>query len=451
MNVAVVGGGIAGLVRARALLRRGLAVTLFEPRALGGVITTQHREGFTLEQGPNVLMNKAPLMRLIDELGLTDEVVYPSVDPYRQLVWWDGKPHDVPKSLAALIVTELLPAKAKWRLPLTLGRRHAVRIEEDDCSIGEIVEKLGGVEAAQRIALPAMKGVYGGNIYSLSARTLMPELFEALVRGDTPLSYFRHRSRRRIFVLRRGLSSLVEALWESMRTKVVHVRSEVLGVELAANLFKVSTPEGSRDFDAVHIATDRHPRLWSSGHDSIAALPDLSYSALLFAHVAVPHGAVSERAGGTNKGLPERAFGVLFPGERPSRLLGVMFNSQIFPHTAPDGESLCTVCLGGEDALGVIAEDDAVITNIISRELKELLGVARMRVLAIRRWPRAIPQLRVGHFRYVEELQRLERRFAGLFFCGADRGGIGIPDRVSIAADVHGVEGENFPFSEGTG
>ena len=77
MSVLVVGGGITGLVAARSLARDGVKVVLAEagPR-LGGKVSTEHAEGFTVEHGPDSFLATRPAgTALVRELGLGDELV----------------------------------------------------------------------------------------------------------------------------------------------------------------------------------------------------------------------------------------------------------------------------------------------------------------------------------------------------------------------------------------
>ena len=56
-DVAIVGGGIAGLAAAYELQQRGVAVHLFEASGrLGGVIQTEHIDDFTFDAGPDALL-----------------------------------------------------------------------------------------------------------------------------------------------------------------------------------------------------------------------------------------------------------------------------------------------------------------------------------------------------------------------------------------------------------
>src|SRR5690349_21432788 len=74
--VVVVGAGITGLTAAYELHRRGLRAVVHEagPRA-GGLIRTEHAEGFTIEAGPDsVLAPKPAALDLARELGLVDRI-----------------------------------------------------------------------------------------------------------------------------------------------------------------------------------------------------------------------------------------------------------------------------------------------------------------------------------------------------------------------------------------
>src|SRR6056297_740302 len=63
-DVAVVGGGLAGLVAARRLAAAGHDVRLFERRdGVGGRVRTRRRHGFTLDRGFQVLFTAYPAVR----------------------------------------------------------------------------------------------------------------------------------------------------------------------------------------------------------------------------------------------------------------------------------------------------------------------------------------------------------------------------------------------------
>jgi len=72
-DVAVVGGGLAGLVAARHLARDGLDVTLFERRSrVGGRVASRQVDGYTLDRGFQVLFDAYPAVRCELDLEALD-------------------------------------------------------------------------------------------------------------------------------------------------------------------------------------------------------------------------------------------------------------------------------------------------------------------------------------------------------------------------------------------
>jgi phytoene dehydrogenase-like protein len=77
-EVAVVGGGLAGLVAARTLADRGRDVTLFERRAtVGGRVRSREVEGFTLDRGFQVLFTAYPAVQRELDLDALDLRSFP--------------------------------------------------------------------------------------------------------------------------------------------------------------------------------------------------------------------------------------------------------------------------------------------------------------------------------------------------------------------------------------
>ena len=117
-DVAVVGGGISGLAAAHFLTRRGLRVVVLERDArAGGVIGTIRRNGFLAECGPNsVLDTSAALRRLIDEVGLSADVVYPGDAAKNRYIVHGGQLQALPTNPVSFLTTRLFTARAKIRL-----------------------------------------------------------------------------------------------------------------------------------------------------------------------------------------------------------------------------------------------------------------------------------------------------------------------------------------------
>jgi oxygen-dependent protoporphyrinogen oxidase len=70
--IAIVGGGITGLAAAHELAERGVPFQLFEASSrLGGLIQTEHVDGFTIEAGADsILAQKPAAIELCESLGL---------------------------------------------------------------------------------------------------------------------------------------------------------------------------------------------------------------------------------------------------------------------------------------------------------------------------------------------------------------------------------------------
>src|SRR5689334_22082256 len=76
MRVAVIGGGVAGLSAAQALLEGGADPVVFESETrAGGKVGSSLDGGYLTENGPHFLAK--PLDALLDAAGLRDQMVRP--------------------------------------------------------------------------------------------------------------------------------------------------------------------------------------------------------------------------------------------------------------------------------------------------------------------------------------------------------------------------------------
>jgi|GEM_PF-1283368 len=433
MQTVVIGGGIAGLTAAYELIRAGHRPILIEPASIGGMIASEQSDGFTLECGPNVLVERPAVMSLVRELDLSSSLRYPAVKLYGQYVWFNGRAQKVPAGVLEAIATPLISFGAKLALPLRVVRSGVLEPRAEDESVETFFSRLIGRTASRAMLDPVLKGIYGGNVEELSARSLFSGLWDAGRRGCSVVQYMRERpkgGKPSIFVIEGGIQTLVDTLWRRIEGDLDFVADAACAVtRVGAARYGIMTQSGGLfETDRCIITTagaNLAPLVRSIGPDAAQMIDRMRYASLTVVHLSTPR----------DQRLIRDAFGMLCPAGMPENFLGVMFNSQIFPGMAPPDKHLLTVILGGAQA-GDSAPNEQAIREAVPRLLSEMLDIRDAKILRMTQWRRAIPQLVVGHFRLLEALDALEHNAPGLVFAGVDRGGIGVSDRIRLACEA---------------
>jgi oxygen-dependent protoporphyrinogen oxidase len=433
MKTAVIGGGITGLVAAYELVKAGYRPLIIEPGQFGGMVRSKSLDGFTLEQGPNVLVERPAMKELLTELGLMDRVRYPIVNPYGQFVWCRGRPMKVPSGLGEFLRSPLFAWSTKLSLPFKLCMPGLLKPRADDVSILEFFTPIIGEESVRDLLDPVLKGIYGGDVEKLSARTIFPGLWDAATRGLSLIGYMRRRprgSRPSIMVLEGGTQTVTDTLAERIRGRADKLEAGVDRIEqLSPRGYRLVCSDGSLvDVDACVVTPAGSPLA------TMVEGLDPHFATMIrgqeYASLSVVHLAVSRR-----EPLIKDAFGVLFQAGQPNDLLGVMFNSQLFPHVAPPDKHILTAMIGGAQARSKVV-DEASLRERLPRQLSELLGVSSVEWLSLTSWRDAVPQLKVGHHNVIAALDKAESDHPGLVFAGVDRGGVGVTDRVRVAREA---------------
>jgi oxygen-dependent protoporphyrinogen oxidase len=125
-------------------------------------------------------------------------------------------------------------------------------------------------------------------------------------------------------------------------------------------------------------------------------------------------------------------FGFLVPRKEGKRILGVLFSSNIFEGRKGN---LLTIYLGGATDPQVVEEDDELISGIVEKELKEILGVD-VSMLKITKWKKAIPQYNLGYGKFYELADTLEKEHPGLFLTGNYLRGVSVADCIRNSEEV---------------
>ncbi|HEU5084162.1 MAG TPA: protoporphyrinogen oxidase [Acidimicrobiales bacterium] len=431
-SVAVVGGGIAGLVAARRLDLLGHDVSLLEAAArLGGQLRSEAVGDATVDVGAEALHLAAPQIRaLVDELGLADELVR----PVRSSTWiWSAKglrrlPDGVgptgPSRIGPLVTGRVLSPRGLARAaaePL-VPRTHI----EGDVSVGSLLASRFGTQLTDRLVDPLLGSLHAGDVHALSARAVTPEL-AATVERSRSLLLARRRLRGMhppsFATLADGLGALAPRILHGTAVDV-RLRSAVHVLRRDGDRFEVLAADGARlRVDAVVLAvpaTAASRLLAELAPGAAATLAGLRAASVATVVAAYPRAAIAEAPA-------LRATGLLVPSSAGRLLKAATFLSSKWPHLARSERHLVRLSAGraGDDRIDHL--DDAELVARLHRDLADATGIrSAPDAVAIHRWPGALAQLEVGHLERMAGVRHALADHPGLALAGAPYDGLGV-------------------------
>jgi oxygen-dependent protoporphyrinogen oxidase len=442
-DVAVIGGGIAGLSAARALREEGVGFVLLEaaPR-FGGVIRTERAAGFLLEGGPDTLLASKPEgLRLCLDLGLGDRVV--PTDPRRSAVFVvrGGRLHPLPAGMVLGVPTRMGPLLSSglftWRGKLRMALEPWVpaRREAADESIASFVGRRLGREAVEIVGEPLLAGIHAGDAARLSLAATFPRLREiesrsrSLVRGLRAAPLGSEPGAPAGFVsLVGGMSELVEALVADLPAESLRKETRVRAVRRDGDGFTVEADGGPVSARAVVVALPAPraaPLLEAVSAEAARLLAGVRFASTATVLLGYRRASV---------GHPLDGYGLLVPRSEGLRTTALSFSSTKLPGRAPDGHVLLRGFVGGILDAGILGSNDAELAATVEREMRPLLGISGEPVVRrVYRSPEATPQMEVGHLERVAAIDASLAEVPGLFLTGAGLRATGIPDVVADA------------------
>jgi oxygen-dependent protoporphyrinogen oxidase len=428
-SVVVIGAGISGLTCAYRLRRRGVSVLLLEASSrAGGMIRTVQDDGFLFELGPQSCLVDAPLLALIEELGLADNLFRANPRAPRYVLH-RGRLRAVPLGPGALLGTSLLSARTKLRL---VGEvLHRTRPPDEDESVATFVRRKFGDEILERIVAPMVSGIYAGDAESLSVSAAFPSLrrYElehgSILRGALKSRGAKGEPRPSLCSFPDGMEtlpialgkSLGDALWcdtqvQSVRAATPENPSRSRGAQYEIEILRRGAAE-TLSCDAVVVAApcDASATILSAACPQFAE----TFQQIEYAPVAVISAGYARKSiGNTLDG-----FGFLVPRGEGLHLLGNVWNSSLFPDRAPVGHVSVASFAGGTTDPEFCSLPESEIAAQITKELAQILRIsAPPAALRVQKYARALPQYNLGHSRIVETLAKLTASTPGLFLAG---------------------------------
>ena len=445
----VIGGGITGLaasyrLQQEAVLRNiPLDVTLLEATGrVGGVIQTEHRDGFLVEHGPDAFISTKPAAKtLCEELDIADQFIGTNPKVRRSFVVRKGTLHPVPEgfymmapgALKPFLKTPLFSWRGKLRMALDL---FIPRRERDiDEAVAHFVRRRLGTEAFTRIAQPMIGGIYTSDAENLSLKATFPRFLEmekthgsiikalrAQKKQATETSRDTSGPRYSLFLsFKSGMQTLIDTLGDiladsiRLNTRVEHIQQDVertgwcvalsTGETLNSELLCIALPAVQTSALVQRISNPLATKLNEIPYASSATVN------LAFRRTDIIH--------------PLDGMGFVVPATESLSLIGCSFSSVKFENRAPEEHVLLRAFVG--EPISKNAETDLI--QLCQADLMPLLGIENAPLFAtVRKHTQAMAQYQVGHQDVVGDIERLTRELQGLALAGNGYHGIGIPD-----------------------
>ncbi|MFE1594937.1 protoporphyrinogen oxidase [Nocardia sp. NPDC058705] len=430
MRIAVIGGGISGLVaayRLRQQLGESVDIVVLEQSGrLGGVLHTGELAGEPVDLGAEAFVGRRPeVLELMSELGLDDQLVRPAGK--RPLIWAQGAAHPLPgrtlmgipsdaESLRGLVddaTLDRVAAEADRPLHWELG---------SDIDVQTLVADRFGSQVVERSVDPLLGGVYAGTSASIGVRAALPTLAAALDGGASSLTEAVRAampapSSAPVFGgLRDGYGALLAALTDASAARFVTITAATRIARAPRGW--VVDPLGA--VDAVVIATPapvtaRLLHYVAPEAAEAAAGIELSSSALVA--MSLPR----------DTALPDNS-GILVATGEPLRAKAFTLSSRKWPHLAERDVALVRASFGrlGDEKPLAWSDEDLIAAAVA--DLTTVTGIPITPLEAVvQRWPGGLPRYAPGHTTRITTLESALAPLDGLAVAGAYLHGVGVP------------------------
>ena len=446
-QVVVVGGGLAGLTAARAVLaaRPGIAVTVLEGGAsVGGKLRLGEVAGVPVDLGAEAMLARRPEgSELAAAVGLGEQLVSPAAAGAG--LWTRGAVRPlpptvmgVPVNLAAAASSGVLTRRGALRAAV---ERRLPRPDLDaDVAVGALVARRLGTEVRDRLVDPLLGGVYAGRSDHLSAYATVPDLVAATrehggllaaaaaIAARAPTPGEPPGTQGPVFAgISGGVGRLPAAIAADIERRGGSVRCSAVVREMRRDASRWRLVVGDTRHpeevtaDAVVLAVPAAPAarlLRSSAPLAARELGRIEYASLAIVTLAVRATEVPEGLAGT---------GFLVPAVDGRTIKAATYSSRKWAWQRGEVALVrCSIGRYGDEV--VLQRGDAELVEAAALDLLDATGLRAPLVdAAVTRWGGGLPQYAVGHLDRVAAVRQQVDDVAGLEICGAALDGVGIP------------------------
>lgn len=445
----VIGGGITGLATCYRLQHEAAArdipldITLLEASGrVGGVVETEHRDGFLIEHGPDAFISTKPAAKaLCEELGIADQFIGTNPKVRRSFVIRNGTLHPVPEgfymmapgSFKPFLKTPLFSWRGKLRMALDL---FIPRRERDtDEAVAHFVRRRLGTEAFTRMAQPMIGGIYTSDAENLSLQATFPRFLEMEKAHGSIIKALRAQKKQAaqtsrdtsgprysLFLsFKSGMQTLIDTLTQAVSESIrLDARVEYIQQTSDGNRWNVSLANGetlNAELLCIALPAPQAAALIENVSSPLTTkLNTIPYASSATVNLAFHREDITHALDG---------MGFVVPATENLSLIGCSFSSVKFKGRAPADHVLLRAFVGEPTS----KKSETELIELCQADLTPLLGLKNTPQFAmVSKHSQAMAQYQVGHQDVVRSIEQLTDELRGLALAGNGYHGVGIPD-----------------------
>ena len=375
-QIIIIGGGISGLsllhyLKIKYYFQQNVQILLLEENNnLGGTIRSVKKGNYIFEVGPNGFVDSKPqTFQLIKDLNLEAELIKADSAAQLRFVSYHNRLHKFPKSIPEFFTTGLLNPLDKIRFLFEPFVAKGTNAKETIYAFGK---RRIGTNFSKNFLDPMVTGIYGGKAEEIVLQEAFPVIHEleqkfgSLVKAMVQINKYKKSGKEApsglpkgvIHSFKNGMEQIVQALGERYKENI-RLNEHVLSVHFKDNQYVVNSHSAQYKADELFISTPAYVagKLLETLDQELAA----ELNKIYYAPIALS-GFIFDKSSFEKK--PE-GFGYLIPSAENKEILGVLFESNIFPNRCGPDQILIRVMAGG-----------ARHPNILERSREEILKAA---------------------------------------------------------------------------
>lgn len=419
--LAILGAGITGITLGWKLKQQNIPFVLFEAKDRpGGNIWTHHEGKYVLENGPNSIQLNDQIHQFLSECGLVGRITKSLPGAVNRYVLKNGKYQKLPSGFFSLIFSSLL----SWKDKMSLLREKKVPLGTDPQeSLDSFIRRRLSDGIADYLAAPFISGIYAGDANKLLLEQAFPNLrkweqeYGSVIKGFS--RYRKTQTHKGIMAFPKGLGELSQHLASHIKEEI-QFNASVSRLEQQAQGWSVEVNGEQKQFKQVVSTLPAYAlaNILQNESSFTQALSNIRYPALAVVASAYKRKDIQHSLNG---------FGALHNHLEPSKTLGTIFSSSVFPDRCPPDEVLLITFVGGDKYPAQALQGEEVIKEAVLEDHKRFLGRKNLPVFQkVQLWERSIPQ----YDKFIAAVRPLQPEIEekGLILGGNWVSGISVPN-----------------------